>query len=57
MDETTEMNKLKQLCVKQRVCNAFVRFPVRVEQGFYDRLARLPMSKEKNEFDRLKPRT
>jgi hypothetical protein len=32
-------------------------FAARVELGFYDRLTRLPTYKEKNEFDRLKPRT
>jgi hypothetical protein len=43
--------KMKQLCVKQRVRNTLVEFAARkVGLGFYDKLARLPMYEEKNDF-------
>jgi hypothetical protein len=50
LDEAADRQNLKQLCVKQRVCSALVKFTqfiARVGLGFYDRLARLSTSEEK----------
>jgi hypothetical protein len=58
LDEAADRKKLKQLCVKQRVCSALLssqrQFAAQVGLGFYERLARLPCLRRKNDFEKVK---